>query len=65
MSQLNSSSLGESVDRLFQLSDLCANLALSLKADLIPPQISEICEIGAEELQDVGRELSRHSINLT
>ncbi|WP_299486009.1 hypothetical protein [Acaryochloris sp. IP29b_bin.137] len=53
--------LGEATNRLAQLRDLCANLALSIEAGLIPTQIAEICEIGAEELQDIGRELSRYN----
>lgn len=51
--------LGETIDRLVQLGDLCSNLALSVDAGLIPAQIAEICEIGAEELQDIGQQLSR------
>lgn len=61
MSQINTGHLGESINRLVQLRDLCSNLAQSIDAGLIPAQISEICEIGAEELQDIGRELSRYS----
>ena len=55
----NPTHLGETIDRLVQLRDLCSNLALSVDAGLIPAQIAEICEIGAEELQDIGQQLSR------
>lgn len=51
---------GESVNRLVQISDLCSNLALAVDAGLIPDQIAEICEIGAEELHEIGQELSQH-----
>ncbi|WP_299406300.1 hypothetical protein [Acaryochloris sp. IP29b_bin.148] len=56
--------LGEAINRLVQLRDLCSNLAISVDAGLIPAQIAEICEIGAEELQDIGRELSRHNTSI-
>ncbi len=61
MPQNTPTPLGEVIHRLIQLRDLCSNLALSVDAGLIPAQISEICEIGAEELQDIGQELSRYN----
>ena len=61
MSKLSSLQAREFINRLDQLKDLCTNLALSVKAGLIPPQITEICEIGAEELLDNDRELSSNS----
>lgn len=59
MSKNTPNQLGETIDRLVQLRDLCSNLALSVDAGLIPAQIAEICDIGAEELQDIGQQLSR------
>jgi len=50
----------ESSNHSVQISDLCSNLALAVDAGLIPDQIAEICEIGAEELHDIGLELSRN-----
>lgn len=61
MPKNNPTHLEEAINRLVQLRDLCANLALSVDAGLIPAQIAEICEIGAEELLDIGRDLSRHN----
>jgi len=55
----NSTQFGDAINRLVQLRDLCSNLALSVDSGLIPAQIAEICEVGAEELQDIGQELSR------
>lgn len=59
MSKNNPEQFGETIDRLVQLRDLCSNLAQSVDAGLIPAQIVEICDIGAEELQDIGQQLSR------
>lgn len=57
MSKLQASKREQYVDRLHQLRDLCSSLALAVQAEFIPDQILEICELAAEELQDIGQKL--------